>query len=414
MERFAMKSIYLSIGITLLCSSAFAMEDTSATISVPQLYQIPAKQNFDIESQQEIFDLDALDCISQQPFRTLFEEQTKNGQPFLFCRAVTHGPNYIDSYVHHFSTQLLSFLYGPNFPHTIKTDAHNSLAPKMNPLNNCPFDNTIDIMLGQFNPATQNCTFEKLGTDLSLIRGNQRLKNIVSLSLGNFSSEKQEKDIALTLSSDANQTIAHYGSLQLARYYLKKLETSSKNGFKKETYARKAMVRLKDTANKPQENYDAALHAMQLFVSTAYHKSYSSLLAAYPWIKQSAQNYCDYLTKQEYNLLLKDRALIQKAQLLECTDEQGALEKYKQVASSLRSPTKNQFAAIKVALLDVTKLESEKIAIAQKTLEECQEYTNSPETHRRRAAQATENISLLVLAQSNIEPKKPVKRTLFQ
>lgn len=395
--------------------------EPSNKIIVPSLHAQHDEIEFLLESQPASFSLDEKDCITQYTFRELIEKQARKRVPFIFCRVVTHSDDY-RIFCHNMSSDILKHIYGPGFPNEIRPSEQTPL----NPINRCPFDNAIDILLVNFNPENQKFDVQKLGTDLLAIRGNKRLINIINLANNTLPHEigsKQYGNVAIELSQDHNRCIARHGDLMMAQHCIVKAE--QKRGDKNEDLLRDACMRLLDVAKNKQDNYFTAHHAMYLVHIMMHDRKYKQFITSNGWIQKGAQSFLQDIVHQHHDLLARDRALLEQARMIEDSDPEMSEMLYKKVKESATSPTKKANAQVKLIKWDTHKNIDEKIKEIEETLAISKKHLESPDAHRRLAAQRTITIAEPLLTALQVEkrfqenqsttpqPKKPAQRKLF-
>lgn len=410
----------IMLGSTLLIRS---MENNAVKSAiVPALYTHPDEIDFILEAQPSHFNLGEKDCITQYTFRELVEKKARKGLPFIFCRAVTHSKDYRQSFSHNMSADILKHIYGPDFPNEIRPLEQAAL----NPINRCPFDNPIDILVVNYNPEDQSFSIEKLGTDLMIVRGNARLVNIINVAnntLLHHVGSKEYARIAKELSEDKNRCIARHGDFMAALHFFAKAERTIRE--KHENAMINAFKRLLCVAKNKMDNYFAAHRAMHLLYTTTQEKKYKKIISENSWIKNAAQEFLKYMTTQSHDLLTQDRALIEEARRIEDIDPEKSKEIYQKVQKTLRTPTKKAYAQAKNAEFNDRQSLEQRIKDTEEALAISIKHLDSPYTHRRTAAQRTITIAEPLLAALQVEkreqenqpttsqPKKPVQRKLF-
>lgn len=307
-------------------------------------------------------DLEDYDIITSQSFKELWREKAVAGLPLLVCRVSTIDKDGNSIYKHFFSTDVLKWFYGADFPETVVAEG------KTNPINKLEPYGEIDIYLAKLGTSTL-IPYIRLGSDLDIIRKTKtgrRVANILSLSTPE---SKLFLEGAENLIKDTDPYIQSTALLHNGIHWIGKGKEE-----KNATKYRKGLERLIEAKGIADGNHYAQINAsyevvkvLNFYENTSQKNQWlrSSLGEITPtYARKNMLNYLDTLTKQALNALIQERALTLKACImLEKTPEtlrdlesvqDAAADIFKHIAKDGKSPTKKAFANLQIAIHHTT------------------------------------------------------------
>ncbi len=369
------KILFTIFMLTAAKPCAYGMDFVEeADITVPEVYAI--RDNYDgiipaidnLNPQQVILganginakrqggslELEANEAITGQRFRDLWREKAAAGLPLLVCRVTTATPDKNNMHKHFFSTSILHWFYGQDFPEIVKG------AGKTNPLNQLKPIGEIDIYLAKLG-EDNTIPYVRLGSDVDVIRDpSGRISNILRLA------DPERKELLLdgaeALIHDADPYIQSTALLHNALKWIAqgKSEECSAD-------VRKGMKRLEEAINIDGCNpyarvlaiyeYSKVLNRLDLVPSPGAQRQ----AVDQGILRSSLTTNLEVLVRQKHNTLLRDRALtllvciensvdFHKLSLEELEKLKDRTEKsLKHVHTSNKSPKKASFAGLMLA-----------------------------------------------------------------